>query len=413
MVLSRMLGPGGRGEISAAILWPTALVYLSSFGLISATVFYASQRNAPLASIVKAGILMGLAFSVLAIATAYPLLPTLLHIQRPEVVSNSRLFLLATPIGLLTQIALSTLQGQLRFGTVNLLRLINPLGYLVGVWLLIIAGALTAGHVVQLQLALAFIVFAAAMFQLRELSSSPIPTEEKGIAKSLWSYGYRSQIGVIAAMANQSLDQALMAALLPPELLGIYVVAISSAAIAQTVSLAIRMVLVPALASIESIDARRSRLLGAFRQYWALSLLAFPLAALALPIAIPLVFGARFSDAIIPAEVLLAGYFFSSSRDVLSGGSDALGDPILASHAQFAGLATTILLLAVLLVPYGVLGAAISTAGASLVQFITMVVGLRRRHKLSTASLILVNFSDIRAVLLTLCRDAHLFPKRI
>ena len=43
VLLSRWLGPAGRGEVAAAMLWPTLLVYLSSLGLISAILYFADR----------------------------------------------------------------------------------------------------------------------------------------------------------------------------------------------------------------------------------------------------------------------------------------------------------------------------------------------------------------------------------
>ena len=46
--LSRWLGPSGRGQIAAAMLWPMLLMYIMSMGLISAIMYYAAQPETPI-----------------------------------------------------------------------------------------------------------------------------------------------------------------------------------------------------------------------------------------------------------------------------------------------------------------------------------------------------------------------------
>src|SRR2546428_10611264 len=46
VLLSRWLGPQGRGELAAAMLWPSLLTYLSSMGLIQAITYYSALPEA-------------------------------------------------------------------------------------------------------------------------------------------------------------------------------------------------------------------------------------------------------------------------------------------------------------------------------------------------------------------------------
>src|SRR6185369_13563896 len=66
VVLSRWLGPTGRGEIAAAMLWPTMLVYLSSMGLIMATMYFAALPESRPNSLFANATLFGIAQGTLA-----------------------------------------------------------------------------------------------------------------------------------------------------------------------------------------------------------------------------------------------------------------------------------------------------------------------------------------------------------
>ncbi len=149
----------------------------------------------------------------------------------------------------------------------------------------------------------------------------------------MFKYGAKVQIGSVMGMANMSLDQVMMAAWLPPDRLGLYVVAVSAASMAQVFSQAVQIVLTPSITQKESPAERASVLQGAFRRYWLLSFLATLGIAAMLPLAIPLVFGANFKEAIWPAEVLLLGIFFIGAKEVLGAGRTGIGRS-LARHPR-------------------------------------------------------------------------------
>ena len=46
VLLSRNVGPNGRGEIAAVMLWPMLLIYIGSGGIISSTLYFAAVPDA-------------------------------------------------------------------------------------------------------------------------------------------------------------------------------------------------------------------------------------------------------------------------------------------------------------------------------------------------------------------------------
>jgi hypothetical protein len=101
-LLSRALGPASRGEVAAAMLWPTLGVYLSSLGLIAATLRQAALP-APRTRLVATSVALGLVEGVLAVAVGAPALGWLLASQGPNVVRAARWYLLVIPLSLVVQ----------------------------------------------------------------------------------------------------------------------------------------------------------------------------------------------------------------------------------------------------------------------------------------------------------------------
>ncbi len=395
ILLSRWLGPAGRGEIAAAMLWPVLLVYLSSMGLIPATLYFGALPDSKPRSVISNAIMMAAIQSPIALILGYVALPYLLHSQSAAVVNASRLFLLVIPVALCTQYGISLLQGRLHIQTFNWLRTILPIGYLMGTLALMATGALTLLNIVTLHLALQLATLVATTSFLIRYGLGPVFQTDSALAKDMLKYGAKAHVGNISGLANQSLDQVLMAAWLPPTYLGLYVVAVSAAGLSQIFSQAVQMVSTPSITQRKSLSERTAVLQVVFRKYWMLSLLFTLAVAAALPFAIPLVFGSAFKPAIWPAEILLIGAFLIGAKELLAGGAQALGNPWLGSKAHLFALIVTVGLLYLLLPTLGIMGAAIASAASYGTQLLIVVIGLRRSHAIRATELFRIRLSDL------------------
>ena len=394
VVLARWLGTAGRGEIAAAMLWPTLLVYISSLGMITATIYFAAQPESNAETILTNGIVLSGIQALIAVPVGFWALPRLLASQSPIVVSASRLYLAIIPISLITQYSISIIQGRMHIAALNWLRLIIPVGYLTGVVGFWASGILTLLNIVILQIFLNSVCLIAALGLLYGSGIHPRFGVNGRLLRQMLKYGRRVQVGDITGLANLSLDQVLMAAFLAPTSLGLYVIAVSSAAVAQVLSQAVRIVLIPRIAHAPSSE-KTVILQQVFRRYWLFSLLVAISVGFVLPVVIPLVYGQNFRGAIWPAEVLLVGAFAIGAKEVLAGGAQALGDPWLGSKAHLWSLAVTVILLSVLLPVMGILGAAVATSVAHTTQLVIVVSGLHRMHNMSPLRLFSIKVREV------------------
>jgi O-antigen/teichoic acid export membrane protein len=400
ILLSRWFGPAGRGELAAAMLWPSMLVYLSSFGLFSATSYFVALPQSRPQTIFAHDLVFAVLQSAAAMAIGYVALPWLLHSQSETVIRAARWFLIVIPPSLVTQYGVSLLQGQMRMVAFNLLRTILPIGYLLGTITLKVFDELTLPNIVRLHIGLNAIVLLSTLAVLWRAGIRPRLRMERGLAAQMGKYGVKVQAGMVTGIANQNLDQMVMAAWLPPVDLGLYVAAVSAATLPQVFSQAVQMVSTPGIMREASPAARVLVLQRIFQRYWLLSGLIVCLVAAVLPLAIPLVFGPAFKGAIGPAEILLLGTFLIGAKEVLASGANALGDPWLSSKAQIWAVSVTVILLYLLLPALGIWGAAIASAAAYGTQLIVMVYGLRRTHEIAPAVLFRLRLADLRASLI-------------
>jgi O-antigen/teichoic acid export membrane protein len=295
--------------------------------------------------------------------------------------------LLIIPIGLVAQYGLSILQGRLHIGSFNWIRTIIPVGYLIGVLALKAVGRLRLLDIILLHLGLQLLGLITTLFALWKSGIGLGLRPDLSLARPMLKFGRRVQLGDASQLANIRMDQALMAGLLPATQLGLYVVAVSAGNLSQILSTTVRMVITPSIARQDTALERIAMLQETFRKYLVLSFIATVVISLILPLAIPLVYGGDFKSAIWPAEILLLGAFLTGAKEVLVGGAHALGDPWLGSRAELVALIITVVLLPILLMAMGILGAAIAVTVAYATQLTMMIHGLNRRHTISPRAL--------------------------
>lgn len=386
--LARWLGPTGRGEVAAAMLWPTLLVYLANLGLFAAVLYHSALPDASPGTVFWTATAFAAIQSAVAITIGWFAMPILLATQTEVVVRASRWFLFVIPLALVSQYGLSTLQARLRFGHFNVIRAIVPIGYVTGIVALHLAGRLDPTNVVLVQLGLNLVVFVAVFAGLAHLRLLQPVRVSSSVARRLFRYGAKVYVGNLSSTANFRADQAFLSAWFPPAQMGLYVAAVSAANLLTVLSTAVQMVLTPRIAAETSPEARAATLRSVFRRFWRVSLLCALVLAAVMPIAIPTVFGDAFRAAIVPAVILIGAMFLVGAKDILGAGAQALGDPWLASRAEVVAVFVTLGLLPILLPRFGIVGAALSSLTAYSVQLVVVTVGLSRSHAISAGSLL-------------------------
>jgi O-antigen/teichoic acid export membrane protein len=260
------------------------------------------------------------------------------------------------------------LRGRSDFTAWNLLRIAPGLGWL---------GVLTTGSILgrneprffafaYLSVLAALVVLTLSVARARVSGSfRPNPQEWR----PLLAYGLPTVLTHVPQLLNLRLDQMLMAALLPVQTLGFYVVAVTWSSAVGHLPNALATVLLPRTAS----QANSARRRAVFAQGSRLAVLG-----LATPWALPLLFGAQFLASVPAALVLVGAAAIAAVNGVLEEGLRGLGHPGTAFVAEVAGLAATIGGLTLLLPRFGIMGAALaSVAGYGTVGILLAAFSLR------------------------------------
>jgi O-antigen/teichoic acid export membrane protein len=358
IVLARTLGPVDRGELATVLLWPFAIGILGELGLGLAFAYFVARDGSLLSGLWTLGWVVSLGWgTALALASS-------LVLQRSLVLSDPArgVFLLTlamVPIALATAFQSYLLLGIGELAAFNVVRAGAVALYVAGVCGIALRGkaavpayavAWIVSQVLTLAIATAWLV----------LSRRPRWDWRPALFRPVAVYGAKTYASSLTGQMTLRLDQMLMTALGASAVLGIYVVAVSVASITAPLFTALAVVVMHRVqGAVPQAGGRQvlECLQLAFLFGVPISLL---LAAVA-PWLVPLVFGAPYRGAILPAAVLLVASVFQGANAVLGNGLRSLGLPGRPARAEVAGFALTLGLLALLLPRFGAAGAAFAS----------------------------------------------------
>jgi lipopolysaccharide/colanic/teichoic acid biosynthesis glycosyltransferase/O-antigen/teichoic acid export membrane protein len=191
------------------------------------------------------------------------------------------------------------------------------------------------------------------------------------LARRVAAFGARGQLGNMLWLMNLRFDFILLGALAGPAVLGIYAVASKFAELMRLVPTAINYVLYPRFARIgpERATAEARKLLP---RAAALTLAMTPFLAVASLVALPILYGAAFRGAVLPAEVITIGLSIEGAAAVASAYLLGSGRPGLNSVGMGVGAIITVTLDIILIPRYGAMGGAVTSAVTYLASTITL-----------------------------------------
>lgn len=396
VLAARLLGPQGRGELAAIQVWPSAIATFAMLGLPEALVYYSAREPDRAGRYLGSAVMLALLSSVPSVALGYLLMPLLLSAQSAEIIMAARWYLLLVPIFALVGMQYHPLQGRGDFTVWNALRIMLAMGWLavlVMAWLLERAEPqfVAASYLVTLALLFFPLMYVVA----RRVPGPFLPDVQRW--RPMLRYGLPSMASSVPQMMNFRLDQMLMAAFLPAQALGLYVVAVAWSGAVNPLLNALGAVVFPNVASEDGHE----RQAHAFAQGSRLGVLASIVMAFVLiiltPWMVPLLFGKNFASAIPAALVLVVAGAIAGLNLVMEEGLRGLGHPVSVMWAEFGGLAVTAISLLVLLRPLEIIGAALaSLLGYSAVAFF-LIVQARRLTGHSPVALLCPSVVEIRS----------------
>lgn len=376
IITARLLGPAGRGEFAIVVLWPGLIAAVGSLGVMEALTYHQAVARRERSELVGTGLLLATVQSLLLVAVGWLVLPWLLRAQDPEVVRSGFVYLAFIPLNLCSLYSLGLLHGNLNMQSYNLLRVSVSAVYLflvclcwlmgfVSVWALTLS--LLAANLV---VAVASVAVVIGEFGLHLTLNIPL-------IRGILSYGIRSHVGTLSQMLNQRADQMLMALVLSPRELGWYVVAASVSGLTRVAAGAFATVVFPRAAGT-LLEERRGVVALYSRLTVTATLALAGVLIITIPFLLPLVYGREYTPSVIPAIILTVATVFVAVGQTWAGSFRGIGRPLVPAKAELMSLALTVVALALLLQPLGIVGAALASLLAYSASALFLYMNLQR-----------------------------------
>ena len=352
-LLARTLGPDGRGAM-AALLAPISLINLAlTLGGPEAMTYFVARGRLDRRRAILAALGAALVCGAAAILILAPSSHWILR-HYPSLRTEYYLLLLTLPLTLGFATVRGAVNGLRRFDVVNIERASGAVIRLAALVSAASLGLLTASSAAWITVLSALV---GSLALIPAFLKGPFNPSGNADLADFSRYAGRSALGTTGTFAVFKLDQTLMVPLAGSSQLGFYAVAVSLAELPVFAVNAIQDIVfaVAAEADDREVPARISRIS---------TLVMIPvctIAGLAAPFALPLLFGDAFRPAVVMTEILLAGTVPLTVTALLGAGLLSQGRAGTRSLVQIAGGVLTVVLVVLLVPPFGGVGAAIAS----------------------------------------------------
>ncbi|HEX7544155.1 MAG TPA: polysaccharide biosynthesis C-terminal domain-containing protein [Candidatus Limnocylindrales bacterium] len=400
ILLSRLLGPDGKGAYVAVVTLPGMLAAVGLFGLPGAVNYFAG-RGASIKSLIRATYASTAVLSVLLVGVVWFSLPVLeTSILRAAPDNLVRVILLAVPLGILTTFGGSLLYGRQAVRVYNLIQIslaavsLMLVVVLVGFLRLGVNGAVAGAVAITVLTAVAVMV---AVHRLGRSSPGGPPSSLGGMASYAARLYPSSLSGYFVYRADTYIIQALM--LGPQAALGLYSMAVTMAELVFYVPDSITTIFLPRVAGSTPDEA--NRLVGRVGRLTtlltiAVALVLIPAGFLGIHLVLP-----KFVDCLPAFVVLLPGVISLSVAKVMTSYVNGRGHPGLVAIGTVASLVLNVALNLVLIPRFGIVGASLSSLISYTFQAGMAVIFASRLSGQSPLSLFVPGTGEIRLLVET------------
>jgi len=394
VALARTLGPAGRGELAAVLLWPGILAGVGGLSVAEGVAYFTARDAMPVRATAATALAISTAQALLLVAVGYLMMPVLLGHYGARAVFEGRLYMAALPLLLLGGAGVAILLGKQQWVMVNLVR-VAVTAVIVG-GLIVLLGqhrltVLSATWVYVTATLLGFALPVGVVAARGWLGARP----DRSLVRPVMTFGLKAHVGNMAGQANLNLDKMAIATFLAPRDLGLYSVAVTLSSPLTLIGSSIGFVALPAVAACASPVERRQQFAWLVRSALLLSVATTIVLVLLTPVLIRFFFGAAFVPGVVVAQVTIAASLARGVGYVLGYGLCAFEKPLVPSVAELVAVLITVVGLAALLPAMGLVGAAVTSLLAYTTGAGVMLWFARSRLGIGLADLLVPRAHDV------------------
>ena len=385
IIISRLLGPQGKGEFAEVVMWPTLIASFVMMGLYTGVVRISAKPNLCSRYNVTMSVLLSTAIPGF-VGVLIALGVNSFYFANREVLMVAKIYAIYVVICNCTRVllAVNAGKGNLRMYSIAS-AILNPI-YFLCLLILFLSGKVTVSTAL---LALLFANFCSFLF--RYLTREKEREHKIMSPRKILGYCVRFLPSDLSEPLYSWYDKAVIAFILSPYDLGLYTIAYSSAGLINIVSSTFNVKLFSDVARGDT-----SNLFNFVRLNFVVMIASALCMSCLLPFLIPLVFGRDFAPAIVPSLILLVVC-------ILQGQSVIIEKSILAKGYPFVGIkakAIAIAMFAAFAVVFYMLGISSLVTLALLlilVQFVYLEYLRRQMGKIFKDNRIVPNAGELKS----------------
>jgi O-antigen/teichoic acid export membrane protein len=371
IITARFLGPEGRGEQAAMIIWPQFLAYTLTLGIPSALQYNLKRYPEQKSQLLSASLLMGSILGILATCIGIFFIPQWLSQYPSDVIRFAQYFMLVAPLSIISVTLNAALEAEGEFSLANGLRYLSPLLTFIVLIILVFNQKITP---FTTSLAYLLPVVPATLWMLYLVREKIFLVWQDLIisCQRLMSYGLRSYGVDLVGTLSLQIGQVLVVGLLSSSSMGIYTVALSLSRMLNVFGDAIIRVLFPKVAArprdeVLFITGRAARVSSFLTLLTAIPLILFG------PWLLKLLYGSEFVESVTVFRILLLEVILNVIIWVLSQAFMGLGRPGILTILQGFGLLITVPLMLVLIPRFDFVGAGFSLLLSTLARLVFLL----------------------------------------
>ncbi len=359
LIVSRTLGPTGRGNVAFLLTMAMLVSQLSNLGVQSSVMNFGGRDRKLLPKLAGSSVALSLVLGGLAMGVVAGLIELFPAVGGHTDALTRWIALGCVPALVLSYYLYMVALVEYRFAVSNIVILLGPVGsaltnlVLAATGQMSVRGAVVAWAGGQI-LGLVVIVW----YIHRRLDG--FGRADRKLCKSMVGFGIKTHAGQIGMVGNYRLDQWLLGSISGPTALGLYSVAVAWSEVLFFLPNALSTVQRPDLVRADREEASRQASIG-FRAGAILTLLSAVMLIAAAPFLCVTVFGSAFEGSVRDLRILALGAFGIAAIKQLGVALTSQNKPLLETAGILVAFAVTAVTDVLLIPSHADLGASIAS----------------------------------------------------
>lgn len=402
ILISRILGPNGKGIYTLTLLIPTLLATFGNFGIASANVYFVGAKKYKTEDIISNSFIFSIIIGAFLVFLFFCLsnLTFFTNFIKSAQLDINLLWLvvLVIPVSLFSSMLQSIIQGREEIIKYNKINIIQSSAQFLAILLFLVflrkgvLGAISA-YVVSILCSFVF-----CFYLIRKVAKFRVSFHKKVFFDSL-VFGFKVYLANILSYLNYRLDMLIIAVFLDPVAIGIYSIAVGMAEKLFIIPGAVSVVLFPRISSIAESEANDFTPKAVRKIMFLLTLSCIGLAIFIKPI-IYILFGPAFLPAFLPFLILLPGIIAFGLSGTLASDLSGRGKPQYAILSSITCLVVNIILNIILIPRWGISGAAFASTVGYWADTVVIIWAFSKISKKGIREFIFIKKGEIKEYLL-------------